>query len=92
MGNTKILKALLNSFVVDMPARIEALGAAINHKGIEQTGRLTHLIRGLYAKISGLYLQSLASELKQATLIDNIDWSELFSLISQRHPLHYTRN
>lgn len=42
MGNTKILKAIIKSFVVDMPARIEALGAAINRKDIKQRCRLAH--------------------------------------------------
>jgi len=65
-GKDKLLISLINMFIDDMPAQIDALQQAINDNKMEDIHLQAHTIKGTAANLSGLNLQAVASEMERA--------------------------
>jgi len=72
-GETTELIALIELFLEDMPERIHDLQQALEKKETAAIQRAVHSIKGVAANISGLHLQSLATQMDMLAKAGNID-------------------
>ena len=72
-GETTELIALIELFLEDMPERIHDLQQALEKKETTAIQCAVHAIKGVAANISGLHLQSLATQMDMSAKAGNID-------------------
>jgi PAS domain S-box-containing protein len=66
MGNESVARRVVQRFVADMPAQLQALSEALSRTDREQAHLLAHSIKGASANVSGVSLTRAAGELEAA--------------------------
>jgi HPt (histidine-containing phosphotransfer) domain-containing protein len=75
-NDEEVIKEIMEAFLVDNPARVEALDEAIKAKNAEEISSLAHAIKGSAATISANSLAEAAYQLEIAGKQGNLEHAD----------------